>query len=834
MSISSDEKNSFLKEFSDKMVQGRKLLQNANHQWANRLFVDLYFQIEKTEWLLPQERRQLTMIITNSWWMYLNLLSSNKEKIDSIKFIDAYNRFFSFLSQLDDFDLMNNFWTMLLKDFVKRKEISIEGITKFINSFCVIIKKREDYLKLVELQVLLMYLRKSIYPSDLLEFSFKFLGETLYKLEPSKKALFLFVLMENINFKYQISEKENESTGFGQEINKILANRLPNFLKEDFINMRKIVINERNFKTILVDLEELILYLNNIGESSWIIIILRYVYTKINEYQSFKDALNYTKKFIDFSIYRNKFQLVFEIYDFLEDILMYKSDLGYDTSLIELWVEACKKLFDVKEKKYLLLSLEKLYNNLKTPQTPTQIFHYFYTYNYIWQFKSKFFSLDASDFWKMLFFRALYEEKDFNLAQKILPYLDDNLRSLLNDFSGLYSSAESIRNAIYSYKDDTIDIIKANKEYALNQAIIRINSEGEINYRIISKDFVMNEGIIKDEFWNDSYLIELYHDIFSEERKKQFNFNLNEFGKIIYIFLPKLLRNLFSKIKSNSPNFIPQIYLILDHMTIPFELIYYGDTFFMLKCSTSYKIGEPPLGGIAFDQIRPDDTVSKALNKKFKVLLIEATNAKGPLRWNEEYKNKTLIFPFPDAYDELLHISNFFNKINNVEQLAILSDLNATKEKIISQISSGNYHLIHVVGNVFYSESSPEKSYLLTNDNNVITFAEIKSAVEKNRSLQPLLFFNVQFYTLDGKKLKNPLRKFGELFKPFDFNIITGIIVRSLPLFNEDTRSIIANFYVNLFNNNTQGISLIAARKECKNSLATASFIQFGKPWKRL
>ncbi|TFF97159.1 MAG: hypothetical protein EU540_09145, partial [Promethearchaeota archaeon] len=110
MTVSMDVKNQFLKDFQDKILQGRQLLQNANHQWASRLFNNLYFEIEKTDWILPQKKRQLIMVITNSWWIYLNSLTKQKDSIDFIRLIDAYNRFFSILSPLDEFDLFNNFW----------------------------------------------------------------------------------------------------------------------------------------------------------------------------------------------------------------------------------------------------------------------------------------------------------------------------------------------------------------------------------------------------------------------------------------------------------------------------------------------------------------------------------------------------------------------------------------------------------------------------------------------------------------------------------------------------------------------------------------------------
>ncbi len=69
-------------------------------------------------------------------------------------------------------------------------------------------------------------------------------------------------------------------------------------------------------------------------------------------------------------------------------------------------------------------------------------------------------------------------------------------------------------------------------------------------------------------------------------------------------------------------NQIPQFYFILDSMTIPFDLIY-DNNFFLLKYSSAYKIGEAPLGGVAFEDEVPKEPLTEASNKVYNVLVIE-------------------------------------------------------------------------------------------------------------------------------------------------------------------------------------------------------------------
>ena len=81
---------------------------------------------------------------------------------------------------------------------------------------------------------------------------------------------------------------------------------------------------------------------------------------------------------------------------------------------------------------------------------------------------------------------------------------------------------------------------------------------------------------------------------------------------------------------------------------------------------------------------------------------------------------------------------------------------------------------------------------------------------------------------------------------------------RNYPIFNDETKEIIANFYINLFNDFSQGVSLMKARQACTATKMTKIvekkldelspeegvknidleglyfYMLFGKPWKKL
>ncbi|MFX1494588.1 MAG: hypothetical protein ACFFBZ_09930, partial [Promethearchaeota archaeon] len=387
------------------------------------------------------------------------------------------------------------------------------------------------------------------------------------------------------------------------------------------------------------------------------------------------------------------------------------------------------------------------------------------------------------------------------------------------------------------------------------------DGQGLISYRLMSHDGEIIDGKILNEFWNDAQIIELFNDIFSESEEKRFDFNLMEFGQLLYIFLPKIIRKFLKQVEIKALTFIPEVYFILEHMTIPFDLIY-DNNFFLLKYSIGYIIGEPPLGGVTFELSEIGKQEKTGELKKYNVLLIDSINALGPFKWNETIKNKELIFPFSAGANELDFITKFFSEREEVKNLTVLSGKNSTREAILSNISKGFNHIIHFVGNIFYSKWNPYDSFFITNDNQIVTIREVYNSLTKNTNYeQPFLFFNTQIYDVEGNKLGNVLKTFGEIIEQFDYDKVLGIISRNYPIFDDETKEIIANFYINLFNNNSQGISLLKAKQVCmankmtrlveekfkdlsdkegsvsidlQSSLAISSYMLFGKPWKKL
>ncbi len=847
----------FLTHFQSKVIQARKLLQMGNHRWGDQILTNLYYDIEKIDWLDSQKKQQLVMVEMNSWWMYINSLKFKIGKgssLDIVRYIDAYKRFFSFLSMLDDYYQFKVFWTRLLKEFIQRENLSNEGILKFVNSVCFRAKTEEDFQTLIELQILLAYLIQTVVPSELFKYSMKIFSNLLQELEPSKRGLFVYIIIENVKIKYQLTGSSEE---FVNSIYKLLINRLSEYLKTEFSRASRFSINERNYKAILRGMDELVTEINNIGKHDWTIAVIRNTFSKINEFETFGDAINYIHKYIELSRDQSYFNVTYEIYDFLDDLLLYDSDLSYDYVLVELWAEACKKFEGVKENKFLFQSLQKLNNHLKFPQNNEEIFHYFYTCNYLWKFKSRFFSLEDMDFWRMIFYRILFEEKDFILAKKLIPLLDENLAPFLENLEVLYTSTEPNRNKIYSFEDEFNISLEYDPSFIISQIVVRVTNTGSIQYYLISTENNLIYGTVNDEYWNDSQLNKLFYGVFIGNNEK--NFTTEDFGKIFYAFLPEILRRYMSQFRLLKSTVRPQIYFMFDQkLSIPMEILY-DDSFFMLRYSIGYKVGDFLLSDSLMG-IFPKEFESEVNQKKPNTLLIDCLNSEFPLKWNDSLQKKEILYEFSEGKDVLSYFLNFFSNKNHINEMTSLSDMESIYNTIIEKLSLGTFDMIHFVGNILYTQTNPQGSYIITNDCKILKIKQISDIIQKSyRERSPIVFFDCQVFDPDGHRHRFPLEAYSNIYKVFNNNKrILGVIARIIPVFNNESRFLSASFYVNVINSWNLGNSLLNARRrliqkkfkiessksfditqfeqklQLNDLIELNSLILFGEPWKKM
>ncbi len=859
MSVSIEYKKNFMLDFQNKIFLARNLLKDANHHWADKILGGLYLAIEKNEWLDVQRKHKLIMLISNSWWTYIQNLMHRKDlglKEDYILYVDASKRFFSFLSKLNDLYLFNLYYEDFLRYILENEKTSESGISKFINSFSIIIKKNNQYLKLIELQVLLAFLTKSLSPTELFTQSMEELNKIIIKLEPSKRALFLYILLENVNLRYQLSHNSD----FVKEVSGLLLNRIPNDLKNEFGNLKRITMNERSFASFIPDLEDLIRYLNNISEPTWIPAILKNLYNKIKEYQSFGEAITFLQRNIKFFIERNRYEIAFELYSFLEDIYIYQSDLTYDKGLIELWAEASKNFSKVKEKKYLLQALEKLGAHLKIPQTEQDLFHYFYTYNYIWGIKSMFSSVEEQEFWNIIFYRALFEEKNISISQKILPYLNPKIFTHLKDLSNLIVKADAYRAKIYAFQEEFEDTSLNDPNYIIKQIAIFLFSGKLIHCKMLSIENEIKEISITSEYWNDSQLRDIYDEIFFSNQKPRWDFSIEDLGILSYILLPKVLRRLLSQFEISILNFTPHILFITEEVAFPYELIY-PNKFLMLNYSCTYYSDPTTLEAIDFESNLVKQKEQGKKSSELRVLLIESINSKGPLKWNEKENKKDLIYPFPGGEERSEFITNLFSSKEEINTIVALTKEHSNRNLILNSLKENNFNIIHIIGNLIYSMNNPQESFLITHDNNIIKLREIiENSVKSHSRTSLLIFFDIQVFDIDGRKIENPISTYSQIASLINLSHLTGVVFKVAINEHAVYDQVVSRFYENLIKGEQLGISMLNAQKqfltpsiikECEISIRdnrqgslnprssqlsfkVPNYIIFGIPWRQI
>ncbi|MFO8019790.1 MAG: CHAT domain-containing protein [Promethearchaeia archaeon] len=841
MVVTSKKKHEFLSNFRQNIIQANKLLNDRNHRWGDKLLTNLYFDIEKSEWLDLDKKRQLAHMISNTWWRYLNSLSAKyKEKgldYDIIRYVDGLKRFFIFLEKLNDMYLFETFAENLLQRFIQMENLSVGGITKFINSLSGKVKSGDNYDKLIEYQIILMILRKTVKPTNIFQLSFQKLEDIVIQIEPGRRALFLYILIENVNMKYHLKEDSNK---FVQKVQKMLINRIPTNLRAEFSNLGRISINERNYQSICEDILYLINYLNEIGEKQWLIPLNRNLFQKFKKFESLENATKKIKKVIQSLIKHNHFQVAFEVYDLIEDELMYQGDLGYDLILIELWVEATTNFSQMYEKGYLLKSLEKLRHHLSLPQSKSEIFHYFYTWNYIWELKTKFFSLETQHFWKMSFYRILFEMGEIGLALKISTYFEEDLRANLDDLGSLYKIGQSLKEDIYQYPRDD-ELFNTLNQYNSNiqKVILYVDDKAKISYHIVLDNLQTLDGQFNHEYWNDSQVVKIYQDIFLNN-SETYGFNLREFGKLLYAFLPLGIRRLFKTVSNSETSQITHIYFVYKDLIIPLELIYQTN-FLGHQFSLSYDSSLTLLTGVSSKTTSHNPSVGDK-----KTLIIESINSQKPVKWNEQSKKKELLYPFIEGQEELDFLTDLHHNIPQVDKMTILKGLNSTRENILSNLSQHSFRIITFIGNFFFSEKAPQQSYILTNDDQLITIKEILASLKNNKSIKPFLVFDIKMYDSEGEQIFDMLKPFSQIAQSFDTNPFSGVLVRNFPIFNNLTKNLLLNFYNLLIQENPQGIALLKARKallsdsqkegteglNTEQILTICSFTLFGNPWK--
>ncbi|TFF98233.1 MAG: hypothetical protein EU547_02105 [Promethearchaeota archaeon] len=805
--IKNNQRNRFFIDFQKRLEQGKLLLEKNSHDWATRLFSDLYFRVESIVWLSKKRKEELILKITYIWKNYISILSS-KEDYDFITIIDGYNRFLTYLLTVQDYTIFKEYTNKFLKLLLSRSNFSIPGIIKFINSITPTFMEQNNWIEIIELQILAIFLAKDFSKIKYLTRSKNYLEDLIRKIAPSDRKLFFYSLLENIHRKFNISKGLAE---FNQALITKLIRKEIKLLGENVKSLKDIKVNKENYKSINEKLHTLYLYLINIGEQKWSVAIIKTVFYNSEKYETHKDAISKFYRSINQFKDRGMFDNIYELFIFLEERMISESNTKYNEGIIEIWVKACNIFSTRDEKKLLFITIERLQKYLVIPEKNSNIVHYFHTHNFLWQFKSQYLSFNEKEFWNMIFYRALFQQDDASLAKKIIPLLEENLHPYLKDFDSIIEEKEKYKAKIYQLAQ--IDKIPSDfKDFKIANIIIKISTKGEFSYRIHYSNRNIYENTLKKEYWNSKYLMTIYKNLFSTPSEQKYGFNLKEFGKLLFLSLPKPLRDYF--IQFSQQILKPQICFVFDEVKVPFEFLYDEGGFIFLNYSLGYCIGRPSVMGSRFLTEQEPGSLDKP-KEGSNIILIDCINALAPKKWNEQKSKKESLFHFSAGPNQLRFAKELFENNEKINEFIGLTGSDSSKEKIIQNISKGNNHIIYFVGNLIFLESHPAYSYFITNDEKILNIKELIELLEiKPNNIKPLIFLDVRILDRHGLLQKNALDYISKILKNISATNLKGILIRITPDFNKETKTIISEFFKSLLNNNNLGISLFKARKE--------------------
>lgn len=178
--------------------------------------------------------------------------------------------------------------------------------------------------------------------------------------------------------------------------------------------------------------------------------------------------------------------------------------------------------------------------------------------------------------------------------------------------------------------------------------------------------------------------------------------NLEESWSTIYrLFLPDNIRKELEKQNGN-------LIIKTDEQEIPWELMHDWNIFLSLKFPIARQI-------MTREHIRENN---KTINKKAKILFI--VNPTWDLPWTESEVNKI--------------ISKLWNKAD----ITVIKWNNTNSLKIFSMLWKDYWDIIHYSWHAYFNRENPDESWLVLENNQIITSNEIKRSLNWN----PLIFLN--------------------------------------------------------------------------------------------
>ncbi len=825
---------SFTEFVKNQLVIGQKLLRQGSHGWAETTFESILLTLERQKDMSAKNKEYVRSLVVQAWQARIQDLGRDQSPDKWIFLVDAYHHILFLLFQNNSFKEIAKLCQSLVLSLISQEEISRETLASILDPVSEFLLKGGFRREALEVQLAMMLIRGSAKSSETLQNLLQYLAGIVLKLGVNFRPIFFYVLFDNATDFFKLDASRDARNELVELLIDTCRNAVSLDIRDAMAQTSKFVTRFQ-IQDVKDDFVKLVQKLEILNEFDWAFGIIRNYSRLLIENGLVEEALTLSQEFSEFSIRRGFYQFGFQGYGLIGKAL---ADQGKKNELVSLWYGAARMFARSQQADLLNESIKKIDEYLDPPQAFGNSQPYFETYNEIWNLKSRLGQTTEVDFWKMAFYRALFEERDLEVAKFAWKSLPDAYKSKCHPTGQIEDAIANLPRAPVGKISHT-------------RLVIRLVDQQDVDIYCTSPKSEEYLEIHSPEPWNSAELEEIFSQLITRQR----DLELMMFGRLIYLNLPAEVRRTIRSFKAESVQAQPHLLFIMDKFSLPVGLIHDGTSFLNLKFAVSSLIGPTSLRGMS------EMTQDNPAAEKLRLLFVANLNVKDPRIWDEKTHKEEPLYCLSETEGEVNDLIQFTQKYSSVESISYLIGTQATKDKILATIRELQPHILHYAGILFYVEENPGESYLLAPDGKVISLEEIFQVFEEF-PVRPLLVLNVKLVNKKGEFIFNAGYEAGQLGSLQSKYFLTGVLTRFAPIFNADSLALFKGFYDCLLSRKVPeigtallkgGQQLVADKalqqattmsktlddKDSKvihfgGDLTAASFLLFGLPWRKL
>ncbi|MHA1733690.1 MAG: hypothetical protein ACTSU5_17210 [Promethearchaeota archaeon] len=785
----------------ERLITGQKLLKQGSHFWADQVFSSVVERFEKAENVRKKTRDYIRDLVIQAWTLHARSLL--EKSADWILTCDAYQHAFFLLSQYQKYDQIANMLDDLIRILLTYEQVNPETLATLLESaadMLVFAGKRPEAL---EFQLVVMLLRGFAKMSERLTKSLIFLERTLVRLRSDLRNALVVVLLENAVEFFKVSAEEKAE--FIEKLNGIAKSVVPVSIKDAFSEVFKVLPLYGKPEELTERWTLLSKKLQDLNEYDWALRIYENLLKYLDNNGMYDRAVEYGKKFIILAVRRQHLEVAYRACQLLCDILASRGEYG---TITDLWGMLSREFSRSPSNRHLFnLAVKEMEGGIVADSTAWNTGELFSRLEDIWLLKTRATRASEDEFWSMVLHRAVFEEGDLRTGALALGKLSGQFKRKFH----VTLSPEDLRGMV-----ETKPPVKAQYNPL---SVLRLSGNSRIELYGYSMEVHKFVSTSVEHAWDDTVLQDIYRELVvragavdgaSGDRYSGWTFK--DLGRCLFLMLPKPARDTFLGFKAGSSGETPSVLFLMDEETIPIDFLHDGTNFLSLKYATGNKLGEPPMMGIGAEDVSgPSDEKN--------VLLLGDFNASSPKIWNDALKKEEVLYPFPEASENINHLIEELNQSEFVNQIAYLQGNTATRAAILETITSGQFHVIYLSSNLFFVGDNPQESYFLTSDNEILSIREIKEAIASSKLPNPLVVNDSRFLRPDGEVIANCTHEallVAESLEPRGAEVgPKATLTRIADIHHEDDVELLRAFLKNLLGDGDPlGVALLKARQQ--------------------